>query len=58
MQVAGKIIKFHNYIVFSLVAIRFPENKEKNFGYCESAIGMGMMIGPILGQIFYSAFGF
>jgi MFS family permease len=36
-----------------MVAIRFPEDNAKVFGACESAIGMGMMIGPILGQLFY-----
>ena len=36
-----------------MVAIRFPEDTAKVFGACESAIGMGMMIGPILGQVFY-----
>jgi hypothetical protein len=36
-----------------MVAIRFPEDNATVFGACESAIGMGMMIGPILGQVFY-----
>ncbi len=40
-----------------MVGIRFPEDNHKVFGACESAIGMGMMIGPILGQVFYY-FGF
>jgi len=45
------IIKYG--VVFSMVAIRFPEDNATVFGACESAIGMGMMIGPILGQVFY-----
>ena len=28
------------------------------FGYCESATGIGLMAGPIVGQVFYSSFGF
>ena len=36
-----------------MVALRFPEDSHTVFGACESAIGLGMMIGPILGQIFY-----
>ncbi len=36
-----------------MVAIRFPEDNATVFGACESAIGMGMMLGPILGQVFY-----
>jgi MFS family permease len=40
-----------------MVAIRFPEDNAAVFGACESAIGMGMMLGPILGQVLYY-FGF
>ena len=36
-----------------MVAIRFPEDNATVFGACESAIGMGMMLGPILGQVLY-----
>jgi hypothetical protein len=28
------------------------------FGYCESASGLGMMGGPLIGQMFYSLMGF
>lgn len=45
-------------IVFSIVAIEFPLDKVRYFGYCESATGIGLMAGPIVGQVFYSAFGF
>jgi MFS family permease len=44
--------------VFSIVAIQFPKEKVVYFGYCESATGIGLMAGPIVGQAFYSAFGF
>jgi len=44
--------------VFSIVAIEFPKNKVLYFGYCESATGIGLMAGPIVGQVFYSSFGF
>lgn len=44
--------------VFSLVAIQFPDDKVVYFGYCESATGIGLMAGPIIGQVFYSKFGF
>jgi MFS family permease len=46
------------FIVFSIVAIHYPIDRNRYFGYCESATGVGMMGGPIIGQIFYSAFGF
>ena len=44
--------------VFSLVTIHFPVEKVVYFGYCESATGIGLMAGPIVGQIFYSKYGF
>jgi MFS family permease len=58
VQVAGKISILNTHIVFSLIAIEFPENKIVYFGYCESATGIGLMAGPIVGQVFYSSFGF
>ena len=44
--------------MFSIVAIEFPAEKVVYFGYCESATGIGLMAGPIVGQVFYSSFGF
>lgn len=44
--------------VFSIVALHFKQDKMRYFGYCESATGIGMMGGPIFGQLFYSAFDF
>lgn len=35
--------------VFSIVAIQFPKEKVTYFGYCESATGIGLMAGPIVG---------
>jgi MFS family permease len=52
IQVSGIFILFIS-LVFSMVALKFPNDKSHVFGACESAIGMGMMTGPILGQIFY-----
>jgi len=59
IQVAGKNLTYQKlFIVFSIVAIHYPIERNRYFGYCESATGIGMMGGPIIGQIFYSAFGF
>ena len=41
-----------------MVAIEFPQDKVVYFGYCESATGVGLMAGPLVGQIFYTTFGF
>jgi MFS family permease len=37
------------------VTIEFPEKREEYMGYCESAVGVGLMIGPVLGS---AVFGF
>ncbi len=34
------------------------ENNEKYYGYCESATGIGLMAGPIIGQVIYNKMGF
>jgi hypothetical protein len=38
-----------NHVVFSIVAIEYPYEKIVYFGYCESATGIGLMAGPIVG---------
>jgi hypothetical protein len=53
-----RISYYDNIIVFSIVAIEYPEDKVVYFGYCESATGIGLMAGPIVGQVFYTQFGF
>lgn len=40
------------------MASQYKLEKDRYYGYCESATGIGMMGGPIIGQLFYSAFGF
>jgi MFS family permease len=44
--------------IFSIIGSEFPEKRELYFGYFESAVGVGLMLGPVLGQIFYTALGF
>ena len=51
VQVAGKhtFISPKHPLVFSIVAIEYPLEKIVYFGYCESATGIGLMAGPIVG---------
>jgi predicted MFS family arabinose efflux permease len=35
------------------VTIEFPDKREEYMGYCESAVGVGLMIGPVLGSLVY-----
>jgi MFS family permease len=41
-----------------LVTIEFPEKREEYMGYCESAVGVGLMIGPVLGSVVYGLVGY
>jgi len=44
--------------IFSIIGSEYPEKRERYFGYFESAVGVGLMLGPVLGQIFYTLLGF
>lgn len=44
--------------IFSIIAQEYPENREQYVGYYEGAIGLGLMLGPVIGQILYSSLGF
>jgi MFS family permease len=41
-----------------LVTIEFPAKREEYMGYCESAVGIGLMIGPVLGSLIYGFVGY
>jgi predicted MFS family arabinose efflux permease len=51
---AGTTTFFNFSIAYSVVTIEFPSDKEQFMGYCESAIGIGLMTGPVLGSLIYS----
>ena len=35
--------------ILSIIALEFTSNMEQFYGYMESAIGAGLMLGPIIG---------
>lgn len=37
------------------MTIEFPRKREAYIGYCQAAVGIGLMLGPVLGQLIYSA---
>lgn len=43
---------------YSIITIEFPTKKETYIGYCQAAVGIGLMTGPVLGQALYSFFRF
>lgn len=38
--------------IYSMTTIEFPNNREKYIGYVELALGLGLMLGPVLGSLF------
>ena len=41
-----------------MVGIEFPNDREKFVGYCQSACGIGLMSGPVIGSLIFAAVGF
>lgn len=41
---------------YSIITIEFPTKKETYIGYCQAAVGIGLMMGPVLGQALYAQF--
>ncbi|CDW87636.1 permeases of the major facilitator superfamily [Stylonychia lemnae] len=42
----------------SIISSEFPSKREHMYGYAESSIGAGLMIGPVIGQALYSILDF
>jgi MFS family permease len=53
--VLGNIVQTAAY---SIVASDFPTQKEQLLGYVEATIGVGNALGPFMGAVLYSVFGF
>ncbi len=43
---------------FSILGSNFIENRDYYFGLYETAVGLGIMTGPIIGQSIYNLVGF
>lgn len=54
------IIQFKNthIIGFSVVTIEFPEDQDKYIGWAEAAIGIGLVLGPVLGSFLFNFVGY
>jgi len=44
-------------VAFSVLASSFPNTREKVFGYAETASGIGLLVGPILGEFMNNKMG-
>ena len=38
---------------YSIVSIEFPHNREVYIGYCQTAVGLGLLMGPVIGTTIY-----
>lgn len=41
-----------------MITIEFAHKREEYVGYCQSACGIGLMVGPVLGSMIYSSLGY
>jgi MFS family permease len=44
--------------IYSIIGSEFPGQTEILFGYFEASVGIGLMIGPVIGQLIFSAVGY
>jgi MFS family permease len=45
-------------LAYSIVSIEFPYDREKRIGYCQTAVGLGLLSGPFIGQVIYNFVGY
>lgn len=61
-MIAGIILRFSQGLGdslvttsgYAIVTIEFPTFKQKYIGYCQAAVGIGLMLGPVIGQTLYT----
>ena len=41
-----------------MITIEFSSKREEYVGYCQSACGIGLMVGPVLGSMIYGSLGY
>jgi predicted MFS family arabinose efflux permease len=46
------------YLAYSIISLKFTDCREVYLGYCSTAMGLGLMLGPVLGQIIFTKLGF
>ena len=38
---------------YSIVSIEFPHQREVYIGYCQTSVGLGLLLGPVVGTTIY-----
>jgi len=44
--------------IFSIIGQEFPHSRDEYLGYVEGAVGIGLMSGPVIGQLIYNLVGY
>ena len=44
--------------VYSIVSTEFPVNRDIYVSYCQNAVGLGLLMGPVIGTSIYSFAGY
>ena len=43
---------------YSIVSIEFPHSREIYIGYCQTAVGLGLLMGPVIGTSIFKFAGY
>lgn len=43
---------------YSIVSIEFPHQRELYIGYCQTSVGLGLLLGPVIGTTIYGLVGY
>jgi MFS family permease len=46
-------LNFITFLVISIIASAYKKDREEYLGYVESAAGVGLLLGPIIGSVLY-----
>jgi MFS family permease len=52
------IVNLTIFKAYSIVSIEFPHEREKMIGFCQTAVGLGLLSGPFIGQTIYIGAGY
>lgn len=53
VSTAGNIIFLNIFLAYSIISIEFPTQREQYVGFCQTAVGLGLLSGPFIGQTIY-----
>jgi MFS family permease len=57
VSTAGKLT-LTDFQAYSIISIEFPGEREKYIGFCQTAVGLGLLSGPFIGQTIFIGAGY